>query len=225
MPSSLALVSLITITAAAPSLSGHALPAVTLPSGRNTGFSSASFSTVVPARGPSSFVTTVPSGERDRRDLPLEEAVLLRRRPRAAATARRTRPSPRASTLLDLGARSPRSGPSRCRRRAGRSAASTCGWPPLGARLRARVGLGELRVGRAGVGRAVLEAAHGLDAAGDEHVALAGLDRVRGHADRLQRRRAVAVDGDARARRHAGEDRRRRGRCCSPPRRRAGRSP
>ena len=54
--------SLITITAAAPSLSGHALPAVTSPSGRNTGFSVASFSTVVPARGPSSLLTTVPSG-------------------------------------------------------------------------------------------------------------------------------------------------------------------
>ena len=62
MPSSFALVSLITITAAAPSFSGHAFPAVTFPSGRNTGFSVASFSTVVPARGPSSFVTTVPSG-------------------------------------------------------------------------------------------------------------------------------------------------------------------
>jgi hypothetical protein len=36
-PSSLALVSLITSTAAAPSLSGQALPAVTVPSGRNTG--------------------------------------------------------------------------------------------------------------------------------------------------------------------------------------------
>ena len=39
MPSSLALVSLITITAAAPSFSGQALPAVIVPSGRKTGFS------------------------------------------------------------------------------------------------------------------------------------------------------------------------------------------
>ena len=38
-PSSLALSSLITITAAAPSFSGHALPAVTVPFGRNTGLS------------------------------------------------------------------------------------------------------------------------------------------------------------------------------------------
>ncbi len=37
-PSSLAFVSLITITAAAPSLSGQALPAVIVPSGRKTGF-------------------------------------------------------------------------------------------------------------------------------------------------------------------------------------------
>ena len=36
-PSALALVSLITTTAAAPSLSGQALPAVTVPSGRKTG--------------------------------------------------------------------------------------------------------------------------------------------------------------------------------------------
>src|SRR6266702_3718176 len=39
MPSSLALRSDITTTAAAPSLSGHAFPAVTVPSSRNAGFS------------------------------------------------------------------------------------------------------------------------------------------------------------------------------------------
>ena len=61
---------------------------------------------------------------------------------------------------------------------------------------------------RAGVGRAVQVAAHGLDAGGDEHVALAGLDGVGGHADRLQRRRAVAVDGDAGDVGQAGEERR-----------------
>ena len=38
-PSSLARVSLMTITAAAPSLSAQQLPAVTTPSGRNTGSS------------------------------------------------------------------------------------------------------------------------------------------------------------------------------------------
>ncbi len=61
-PSSAALVSDMTTTAAAPSFSGQALPAVTVPSGRNTGFSCDSFSTVVPARMPSSVLTTVPSG-------------------------------------------------------------------------------------------------------------------------------------------------------------------
>ncbi len=61
MPSSRARVSLMTTTAAAPSLRGQLLPAVTSPSGRNAGLSSSSFSTVVPARGPSSTRTSVPS--------------------------------------------------------------------------------------------------------------------------------------------------------------------
>ena len=61
-PSALAFSSLMTSTAAAPSFSGHALPAVTVPSGLNAGLSAASFSIVVPGRGPSSLVTSVPSG-------------------------------------------------------------------------------------------------------------------------------------------------------------------
>ena len=60
-PSSAARSADITSTAAAPSLSGHALPAVTVPSGSNAGLSCASTSTVVPGRGPSSLVTWVPS--------------------------------------------------------------------------------------------------------------------------------------------------------------------
>ena len=51
-----------TSTAAAPSFSGQELPAVTLPSSLKTGSSSASFSSVDEARGPSSLETTVPSG-------------------------------------------------------------------------------------------------------------------------------------------------------------------
>ena len=51
----------ITSTAAAPSLSGHALPAVTVPAGSKAGLSCASTSAVVPGRGPSSVVTSVPS--------------------------------------------------------------------------------------------------------------------------------------------------------------------
>src|SRR6204780_5571777 len=58
-PSWAALTSLITTTAAAPSLSGQQFPAVTVPSGRNTGFRLATFSRVVPGRGPSSALTTV----------------------------------------------------------------------------------------------------------------------------------------------------------------------
>ena len=56
-PRSRAFSSDMTSTAAAPSLSGHELPAVTLPPGLNAGLSFASVSTVVPARGPSSRVT------------------------------------------------------------------------------------------------------------------------------------------------------------------------
>jgi hypothetical protein len=43
-----------TSTAAAPSLSGHELPAVTVPLAANTGFSAPRTSIVVPGRGPSS---------------------------------------------------------------------------------------------------------------------------------------------------------------------------
>jgi len=46
-----------TTTAAAPSFSGQALPAVTLPPGLNAGSSAASFSSVDEARGPSSAAT------------------------------------------------------------------------------------------------------------------------------------------------------------------------
>ena len=48
-------------SAAAPSFSGHELPAVTLPSGLKAGWSSCSFSNVDEGRGPSSAETTVPS--------------------------------------------------------------------------------------------------------------------------------------------------------------------
>ena len=62
MPSSAALVSLMMTSAAAPSFSGQQLPAVTRPSGRNTGFSSATFSYVTPGRGPSSIDASSPDG-------------------------------------------------------------------------------------------------------------------------------------------------------------------
>ena len=62
MPSSAALVSDMTTTAAAPSLSGQQLPAVTVPFSRNTVRSPETPSSVTPGRGPSSVETTVPSG-------------------------------------------------------------------------------------------------------------------------------------------------------------------
>ena len=60
-PSSLALVSDMIRTAAAPSLSGQELPAVTPPPPSKASSSSASFSSVEDARGPSSFATSLPS--------------------------------------------------------------------------------------------------------------------------------------------------------------------
>ena len=62
MPSSFARRSDITTTAAAPSFSGQALPAVTVPFSRNAGCSVARTSMVVPGRGPSSLVKVWPLG-------------------------------------------------------------------------------------------------------------------------------------------------------------------
>ncbi len=61
-PSSFAFSSEVSSTAAEPSFSGHELPAVTVPPSRNAGCSSASFSSEVLGRGPSSFVTVPLSG-------------------------------------------------------------------------------------------------------------------------------------------------------------------
>ena len=60
-PSSLALVSDMIRTAAAPSFSGHELPAVTPPPPSKASGSSESFSSVDDARGPSSLATSLPS--------------------------------------------------------------------------------------------------------------------------------------------------------------------
>ena len=51
-----------TTTAAAPSLSGQELPAVTEPSSRKAGLRVASTSMVVPGRGPSSLLKVCPLG-------------------------------------------------------------------------------------------------------------------------------------------------------------------
>ena len=70
-------------------------------------------------------------------------------------------------------------------------------------------GVREERVhGLAAVRGAAREARDRLDAGGDEDVALAGTNRVRGHANGLQRRRAVAIDGDAGDVGQTGEQRR-----------------
>ena len=210
MPSSRARVSLITMTAAAPSLSGQALPAVTVPSGRKTGFSSASFSLVVPARMPSSRVTVT--------GLPSASTVSIgmisrSKKPRSwAAVARCCDMGGELVLVLTgdvlvlghvLGGLAHAEvvvGDAAVEGRPGRGAA-------LGALGGAGLGGGHALVVGAGqaVGHARAELADGLDAGGDEDVALAGLDGVGGHADRLQRRRAVAVHGDAGDVAHAGQ--------------------
>ena len=102
-------------------------------------------------------------------------------------------------------ARSRRSGPSRCRRRGSRSAASTsAGRPALRAFVRSCASPNFAFGGPVSAAPYWKRLTVSTPPA-DEHVALARLDRVRGHADRLQRRRAVAVDGHAR-RVDAGED-------------------
>src|SRR5664280_46376 len=98
MPSSAALVSLITITAAAPSLSGQALTAVTVPSGRNTGLRPARASIVVPARGVSSWLTSVPSGvvtgviSRAKKPSAMERSALFWLRQANSSCSSRVRP-------------------------------------------------------------------------------------------------------------------------------------
>ena len=81
-PSSPARWSLMITTAAAPSLSGQQLPAVTVPSGRKTGFRAATASRVVPGRGPSSVLTTVPSGR-------VTGAISAAKKPAAMASSAR----------------------------------------------------------------------------------------------------------------------------------------
>ena len=190
-------------TAAAPSLSGQQLPAVIRPSGRKTGLSPATASSVTPGRGPSSVDTTVPSGR-------VTGVISRAQKPSAIAfSARFWRPDAELVHLLagdvvdlrqvlrglahgqvDVGqlAVLARVGP-------GRRAAR-------GALLGAGLGVGEervlpaaadqrLRLRRQAVGAAPGVAGHGLDAGRDEHVALAGLDRVERHPGGLQRRRAV----------------------------------
>ena len=147
--------------------------------------------------------TTGAVGQRDRGDLALPEAVgdgLLGQVLRADAELVLLL----AGDALQPGRRSRRSGPSRCRRRgacrprAGRARSA----PPLGRfggpRARPRRTAGSACPGRPSE-LPLREPATHLDAGGDEHVALAGLDRVERHPGGLQGRGAVAGDGGARA--------------------------
>ena len=190
-----------TSTAAAPSLSGQALPAVTVPSsGLNAGLSSASFSIVVPGRGPSSRVDLGAVGRA--RPATISESKWPESR---AATARFC--EMHGPLVLRLAARrcsarrrSRRSGPSGCRR---------CTASP-----RSRRAAGGTRTAPA-----AREARDGLDAGGDVLVALARLDGVEGHPQRLQRGGAEAVDGRGRdVMVDARPAARRCGRRCSPAR-------
>ncbi len=74
-PSWAAFVSDMITSAAAPSLSGQQLPAVTVPSGRKTGFSADTLSRVTPARGPVVSGDHRPVAERHRGDVARPEAV------------------------------------------------------------------------------------------------------------------------------------------------------
>ena len=146
----------------------------------NTGFSSASFSSVVPRRGPSSVSTTVPSASGYGVISRSKKPDLLRR-DRAVLRALRVlvHVLPRDVVLVGdvLGRQAHRDVDVRDRGVVDEQLGfiSSCSWEA-----------GDLRLDST--------------AAGDEAVALAGLDRVERHADRLQGRRAGAVDPRARGR-------------------------
>jgi hypothetical protein len=173
------LVSLVITTAAAPSFSGQALPAVTVPLGRKTGLSWLIFSYVVPGRGPSSVLTVVPSGS-------VTGTISRSKNPLLMASSARFVLGGLTHRDVDVG-----------------DVVVFAGIVPilgaLGGGRRALRRLIEERV--LGVGqrvRAALdESGHRLDAGRDEGVALAGLDRVESHPDGLQRRRTIPVDGRA----------------------------
>ena len=204
-PSSAALVSDMITTAAAPSLSGQQLPAVTTPSGRKTGLQLRDRLEVTPARGPSSAETTVPSG--------VVTGVISRAQKPSAmrllgevlgADAELVellagQAAQRGDVLGGLAHRDVGVGQHAVLARVVPVAAE----PPSAVLVGPRLGLVEERVLGVGpvVGGALGEARDRLDAGGDEHVALAGLDRVEGHPGGLHRGGAVAGDRWRRARR------------------------
>src|SRR6266536_1971087 len=191
IPSALAAWSDMTTTAAAPSLSGQQLPAVTVPSGRNTGFRPARTSTVVPGRGPSSVLTTRPSGR-------VTGVISRSKKPSAMAfSARFCERAPNSSWSWRV---VPRSGVVCLRVDLGAAAGALlrlgeAGVHPRVAEFVPRVGAGRRR---RGVGVALDVPRHALHAGGHERVALPRSDRVKGHPGGLEARRAVPGHGRAR---------------------------
>ena len=116
-------------TAAAPSFSGHALPAVTLPFGTEHRLQRRELLDRRARAGAVVLRDDRAVGRRDRRDLPLEVAVLLRL-DRALLRAGAPLVHLLARRRLRPRRRSPRSDPSRCRRRGDRRAASTAAGRP-----------------------------------------------------------------------------------------------
>src|SRR4051794_38584678 len=222
-PSSRALVSLMTTTAAAPSLRGQQLPAVTRPSGRKTGLRPREPPPVGPGRGPwdlgavgaedrlealdalhgdAGAGTVVLGddravGQRDRSDLALPEAVLdgfLGEVLRADAELVHVLAGDALHPGEVLGGLAHRD--VRVGDEAVLARVVPSGALLLGDLGGAGLGLGEERVVcvREAVGVALREAGHHLHARRDEDVALAGLDGVQGHPAGLQRGGAVPGD-------------------------------
>ena len=181
------------MTQLAPSFTPGALPAVVVPSGSNTGFSAASFSTVVsrPDR-------LVGRDVADRDDLVVEAARVLRRR----------------GALLRARAHSS------CCSREIPSSRATCEfcWTMCSPSKRRREPVEDHRVDQLAVPEAIAEARllqqvrrvrHRLHAAGHDDVDVAGPDHRVGDLDRADRRRAHLVDRvGRRLDRQAGRDRR-----------------
>ena len=165
----------------------------------------ASTSTVVLGRGPSSLVAVPAPGQLHRDDLPLEEAVFLGGDgPVLRESGKLVHLAPvHVLALGDVLGRLAHGDVD-----VGQTLARLPGiGHGGGTRHGALLGVGELGVVRSTVGHPLGEPAHRLDACGHEYVALAGLDGVGSHADGLEGRGAVAVEGDAGDFVEAGQDR------------------
>ena len=189
------------ISAAAPSLTPEALPAVTVPSLRNGVGSLASCSSVVSARGCSSLSTTTGSPFRcgivtgtiscASRPLACAAAAFCWLRSAKASWSSRRDVEVLGHVLAGL--------------RHGIDAVlllhQRIDEAPADGGV---VDLGIAREGRLGLRHHEGRARHGFDAAGDHQLGLAGLDGAGGGDDRIHARAAQAVDGGARHRSWAG---------------------